>query len=190
MLQWHTPFIVPTSPLFPTITYRILMLYKEHACMMASNSCFHSLRYVMGWQKCLLKCVQSHAIVGQRILIILISNRGINVITEHTCRIQNESECNVKNVLILIIQKLRCLPWRMQLSIVNRGMFLGAFVPCKSSTKITVCLSVYPSARGKQLQTCWTNFHKIVYLKDVPKFSEPLQFSYVCVYIYVYIRQY
>ena len=32
----------------------------------------------------------------QRILIILISNQGINVITENTCRIHNEIECNVK----------------------------------------------------------------------------------------------
>jgi hypothetical protein len=64
--------------------------------MMASNSCFHSLHYVMGWKEFLFKCVQSRAIVRQRFLITLISNQGINVITEHTCRIQNESECNVK----------------------------------------------------------------------------------------------
>jgi len=64
--------------------------------MMASNSCFHSLHYVMGWHEFLFKCVQSRAIVGQRILITLINNQGINVITGHACRIQNESECNVK----------------------------------------------------------------------------------------------
>lgn len=29
--------------------------------------------------------------------------------------------------------------------------FLGAFVPCKSSTKIPVCPSVYPSAGGKKI---------------------------------------
>jgi len=72
------------------------MLYKEHACMMASNSCFHSLRYVMGWHEFLFMCVQNCAIVRQRILITLISNQGINVITEHTCRTWIESECNVK----------------------------------------------------------------------------------------------
>ena len=27
------------------------MLYKDHACMMASNSCIHSLHYVMGWHE-------------------------------------------------------------------------------------------------------------------------------------------
>jgi hypothetical protein len=58
------------------------MLYKEHACMMASNSGFHSLRYVMGWHEFLFKCVQSRTVVCQRILFTLISNQRINVITE------------------------------------------------------------------------------------------------------------
>ena len=64
--------------------------------MMASNICFHSLHYVMGWHEFLFKCVQSREIVRRRILITLISNQGINVVTEHTCRIQNEGECNAK----------------------------------------------------------------------------------------------
>jgi len=29
--------------------------------------------------------------------------------------------------------------------------FLGAFVPCKSSTEIPVCPSVYPPAGGKKI---------------------------------------
>jgi hypothetical protein len=63
----------------------------------------------MGWHEFLFKCEHSRAIVRQRILITLIINQGINVTTEHICRIQNESELAFRKFLILIIQILQRL---------------------------------------------------------------------------------
>ena len=81
----------------------------------------------------------------QRILITL----GINVITEHTCRTPIEGECNVKISSYSYYPKIAMSTVKDAAEYRISWNFLGAFKPCKSSTKITVCPSVYPSARGK-----------------------------------------
>ena len=50
----------------------------------------------MGWHEFLFTGEQSRANVRRRILITLISNQGINIITEHICRTPSEGEHNVK----------------------------------------------------------------------------------------------
>jgi hypothetical protein len=101
------------------------------------------------------------------------------LLQKNTYRMQNESECNVKKSSYFYYPKIAMSTMKDAAEYRKSWNFLGAFVPCKSSTKITVCPSVYPSACGKWLQTPWTNLHKILYLKSVPKFSEPFQFSYI-----------